>query len=130
MFKTWDSCFKVFEVVLLMLRFQVPTCTGEIAKQCVVARIALEAYHEAFAALVREHTECWHLYQRAEDRCRAEHFPRLVRKLAVEKGTKPTWSQDFVAAAKDDRDWESVGRRPAWGCLARGKRQFSQTETA
>ena len=129
-YPTWEACWKVYEVILLMLRFTTTAADGTITKQPVVTPIALEAYSEAFGALVRDHPECWHLCQSAEDRCRAEHFPRLARKLASEKGVQPTWSEVFVAASVDDRYWDAEVRRPALGFMARGKRQWSQTDMA
>jgi hypothetical protein len=116
-YEVWNACFKVYEVILLMLRF--PGLSGETL---VVTPSAIESYHEAFAALVREHPECWHLCQRAEDRCRAEHFPRLARKLSEEMGRDATWSEVFKAASEDDRYWDREVRRPAWAFLARGRR--------
>ena len=78
-YEVWDASFKVYEIILLMPRF--PMGEGRATKEStyVVTPIALEAYHEAFMELCREHPGCWHLCQRAEDRCQAEHFPRLVR---------------------------------------------------
>ena len=102
-FEVWDACFKVYEVILLMLRFPSDDTAGDPLAQLVVTPIAVEAYYEAFAALAREHPECWHLCQKAEDRCRAEHFPRLVRKLQASFGRTPSWSEVFTAAAEDDR---------------------------
>jgi hypothetical protein len=123
-FEIWDACFKVYEVILLMLRFPEHPGLDDVEKDniLVVTPIAIEAYREAFAALVREHPECWHLCQRAEDRCRAEHFPRLARKLLLSGGYTPSWSQVFIAAAEDDRYWDREVRRPALTFLARGKR--------
>jgi hypothetical protein len=120
-FEVWNACFKVYEVILLMLRFpgDAEKHTGETL---VVTPSAIEAYHEAFGALVREHPECWHLCQRAEDRCRAEHFPRLARKISEDKGRDATWSEVFKAAAEDDRYWDREVRRPALTFLARGRR--------
>ena len=63
----------------------------------------------------------WHLCQRAEDRCRAEHMPRIARRLATANGGKyPTWTEVFLEAAKDDRYWDKEVRRPAVNFLARG----------
>eukprot|EP00974_Lingulodinium_polyedra_P097482 9449686-Lingulodinium_polyedra.AAC.1 len=76
-----------------MLRFPAENPTEDKAKQYVATPIAIEAYHEAFSALVREHPECWHLCQRAEDRCRAELFPRLARRLETTLGRQPSWSE-------------------------------------
>ena len=87
----------------------------------MVTPIALETYHESFTALVRQHPECWHLYQKAEDRCRAEHFPRLARQLEDKLGRPASWSEVFVEAANDYRFWDKEVRHPAIGFLARGK---------
>ena len=115
--EAWEGCWKVYEVILLMLR------TDEADKKSFVATpICLEAYFENFQQLAREHPECWHLLQAAEDRCRAEHFPRIARTLATKKGTTPSWSEVFVAAAEDDRYWSREVRNPAIGFLARGTR--------
>jgi hypothetical protein len=126
-YEVWDSCFKVYEVILLMLRFPretttVPESNSEMIASLVVTPMAIEAYHEAFGALSREHPECWHLCQKAEDRCRAEHFPRLARKLMAVSGKQPTWSEVFIAASEDDRYWDREVRRPALSFMARGKR--------
>jgi hypothetical protein len=117
----WNACFKVYEVILLMLRFPADV-EKSTAETLVVTPSAIEAYHEAFGALVREHPECWHLCQRAEDRCRAEHFPRLARRISEDKGREATWSEVFKAAAEDDRYWDREVRRPALTFLARGRR--------
>ena len=119
----WEACYGVFEVILFMLRFP-PDVEGEAPKE-VLTPIASETYFQAFKDLVREHPECWHLCQKAEDRCRAEHFPRLARQLREEKGRMPSWSEVFIAAARDDRYWDREVRRPALGFLARGKRKLS-----
>jgi hypothetical protein len=130
-FEVWDACFKVYEVILLMLRYPrgevaeaglVLNAEKEMMESLVVTPFAVEAYHEAFAALSREHPECWHLCQRAEDRCRAEHFPRLARSLRAKSGKDPSWSDVFIAAAEDDRYWDREVRRPALTFLARGRR--------
>jgi hypothetical protein len=116
-------------VILLMLRFpkdgaeEDDDVTEDLEASLVATPIALEAYHEAFTALVKDHPECWHLCQRAEDRCRAEHFPRLARRLESSLGRPASWSEVFTAAAEDDRYWDREVRRPALGFLARGKRQ-------
>ena len=126
-FNSWDACFKVYEVILLMLRF--PVQDGAPSSP-VVTPIALETYHEGFMALARSHPECWHLCQKAEDRCRAEHFPRLVRSLQTKLGRTPSWSEVFVEAAGDDRYWDREVRRPALAFIARGKRPFSLTDAS
>jgi hypothetical protein len=118
--ETWEACFAVYEVILLMLRFP--------EKGAVVATpIALETYYQSFRQLARDFPECWHLCQRAEDRCRAEHFPRLYRRLLDSKGVEPTWGEVFIAAAQDDRYWDREVRRPAVNFLARHKRPHSGT---
>jgi hypothetical protein len=134
-FVNWDACFKVYEVIMLMLRFPPPGGGRPSPSNSspVVTPIALETYHEAFSALARAHPEAWHLCQKAEDRCRAEHFPRLVRQILAETGVAPSWSQVFIKAALDDRYWDREVRRPAMAFIARGntgKRPFSQTETS
>jgi hypothetical protein len=120
-YEVWDACYKVYEVILLMLRFPAGEKEGD-KETLVVTPFAIEAYHEAFAALSREHPECWHLCQKAEDRCRAEHFPRIARKLRESLNREPSWSEVFVAASEDDRYWDREVRRPALCYLARGKR--------
>lgn len=130
-FEAWDACFKVYEVIMLMLRYpRLADDTGSSAgtEELVVTPIALEAYHEAFSALAREHPECWHLCQKAEDRCRAEHFPRLARKLRAQDAREASWSEIFTEAAQDDRYWDREVRRPAYGFLARGKRGSAMQE--
>ena len=112
----WEPCWKVYETVLLMLR------TGPEPDAYVATPSALEAYFVAFQSLCRSFPEAWHLCVAAEDRCRAEHFPRLARRLAAATGTAPTWSAVFIAAAEDDRYWSTEVRNPALGFLARGRR--------
>ena len=89
---------------------------------------ALEAYHEAFSVLAKEHPECWHLCQKAEDRCRGEHCSRIVSRLQAKIVRRPTWSEVFIEAAEDDRKWGCEVRRPALGFMARGKRTHAQAE--
>ena len=115
-FDTWETCWKVYEVILLMLRFT--DATG--AKTMVATPSALEMYYEYFAQLSKEHPQCWFLCQRAEDRCRAELFPRLARRLEVKLGFQPTWSAVFEAAALEDRFWDQEVRRPALRFIAQG----------
>ena len=89
---------------------------------------ALEIYQESFRKLVNSLPECWHLCAVAEDRCRAEHFPRLRRVLRDKhaKGLAPDydeslpWISVMQAAAEDDRFWDEQVRRPATLFLARG----------
>ena len=130
-FAVWEACYKVYEVILLMLRFPEGEGGGtELSKHFVVTPIALETYHEAFSTLVRQHPECWHLCQRAEDRCRAELFPRLARQLEEKLGRAASWSEVFIEAANDYRFWDKEVRHPAIGFLARGKQASSMTEMA
>jgi hypothetical protein len=119
----WEACWGVYEVCLLMLRF--PSDDGSVNQgDEIVSPIALETYLQHFRRLAKEHPEVWHLCQRAEDRCRAEHFPRIRRRLSAEKDHSQviTWSEVFTAAALDDRYWDKEVRRPALNFLARGSR--------
>lgn len=121
-FTVWTSCWRVYEVILLMLRD-----VDKNGDECmVVTPIAFEHYFESFALLNRENPEAWHLTVQAEDRCRSEHFPRLWRTLAARFGRNPTWSEVFVAAADDDRYWDKEVRRPAISTLARSKTASSK----
>ncbi|CAK0883204.1 unnamed protein product, partial [Prorocentrum cordatum] len=128
-FEVWEKCFDVYEVILLMLRFP-PAAEGDGRPEVVVTPIAIDAYREAFKQLCKEHPECWHLCQRAEDRCRAEHFARVARKLRDKHRRKPTWSEVFQEAALDDRYWDREVRRPALGFLARNKRPQTDGDDA
>ena len=106
-------------MILLMLRWE--------DSSLVVKPIALEAYFENFLNLAKDHPECWHLCQKAEDRCRVEHFPRLLRKLQEVKADA-SWSEVFLAAAEDDRYWDREVRRPALQFLAKGQAPQSTIE--
>ena len=124
-FEVWKACWEVYEVILLMLRWPVPSdglaseAPGGVGiASLIVTPIALEAYLQNFSTLVKENPGCWHLCQRAEDRCRAEHLPRLVRRLEETTGTTPSWSEVFIAAANDDKYWDKEVRRPALRFLA------------
>ncbi|CAK0835747.1 unnamed protein product [Prorocentrum cordatum] len=128
-FEVWEKCFDVYEVILLMLRFP-PAAEGDGRPEVVVTPIAIDAYREAFKQLCKEHPECRHLCQRAEDRCRAEHFARVARKLRDKHRRKPTWSEVFQEAALDDRYWDREVRRPALGFLARNKRPQTDGDDA
>ena len=78
---TWEACFAVWEVIMLtdrnletsmrepisMLRYP-PDKEGDQPPQ-VLTPIAIETYLEAFGHLCKEHTDFWHLRQKAEDRC-------------------------------------------------------------
>lgn len=114
---TWDACWKVYERVLLMLRFK-DADTG--VKYLVIKPIALDAYYKAFSQLAKEHPETWHLCCSAEDKCRAEHMPRILRRLEEEWGCQPSWSDVFEAAAADNAFWDREVRRPSLQFLARG----------
>ncbi|CAK0840856.1 unnamed protein product, partial [Prorocentrum cordatum] len=128
-FEVWEKCFDVYEVILLMLRFP-PAADGDGRPQVVLTPIAIDAYREAFKQLCKEHPECWHLCQRAEDRCRAEHFARVARKLRDKHRRKPTWSEVFQEAALDDRYWDREVRQPVLGFLARNKRPQTDGDDA
>ena len=70
----------------------------------VATPASLERYYESFKLLRQENPEVWHACGKAEDRCRAEHFPRLKRLLEKEKGAEVTgWSEVFSVASADDR---------------------------
>ena len=43
-FTTWEACWKVYDIILLMLRFTATGADNTITKQPVVTPIALEAY--------------------------------------------------------------------------------------
>jgi len=75
---TWLKCWEVFEVILLMLRWPLPNGATEEFRgfsadpsRFIVTPVALEAYLQNFSTIVHENPGCWHLCQRAEDRCRA-----------------------------------------------------------
>ena len=84
----------------------------------VASPISLEAYLQNFQTLVKESPGCWHLCATAEDRCRAEHFPRIARQLTTTLGCAPSWSDVFVAAANDNNYWDTHVRRPALRFIA------------
>jgi len=113
---TWKACWDVYEVILLMLRW--PVADGQAVGAMIASPISLEAYLQNFQTLVKENPGCWHLCATAEDRCRAEHFPRLARQLTTTLGYAPAWSDVFVAAANDDKYWDTHVRRPALRFLA------------
>jgi len=113
---TWKACWDVYEVILLMLRR--PVVDGQDVGSLIATPISLEAYLQNFQTLVKENPGCWHLCATAEDRCRAEHFPRIARQLTTTLGYTPAWSDVFVAAANDDKYWDMHVRRPALRFLA------------
>ena len=123
-FRLWESCWRVYEVIMLMLRLEDPFSKAPLL---VVKPSSLEAYFEDFKELVQDHPESWHLCQAAEDRCRAEHMPRIARRLQRELGRVATWSEVFESAAKDDRYWDREVRRPANGWVTRGIPMLSLT---
>ena len=127
-FATWEACWKVYEVILIMLQHPPASDSGDPVD--VISLIALEAYYEAFAQLCRENPESWHLCCAAEDRCRAEHIPRLARQIEAKTGQLPTWSQIFMAAAEDGTYWDREVRRPANAWIARGYHLASATTAA
>ena len=105
-FETWEKCFAVWEVIMLMIHF--PPATEGGPNVPVLDLIALETYFENFRDIARENAEAWHLCCQAEDRCRGEHLPRVWRKLKEEKGVDPTWSQVLIYAAEDTRYWDKA----------------------
>jgi len=110
-YDTWKSCWDVYEVILLMLRW--PAADATSSSQLVATPISLEAYFQNFTTIVKESPGCWHLCQSAEDRCRAERFPRIARRLEDRTGFAPSWSEVFTAAAGDDKYQDKEVRRPA-----------------
>ena len=96
--------------------------------QEVVTPIALETYSQHFKKLARTHVESWHLCQIAEDRCRAEHMPRLRPEMLRKTGVEPSWSDVFIAAAMDKRYWDEEVRDPSILFLARHGRKRAQDE--
>ena len=119
-YAAWYACWKVYSNILLMLRFHQDTAGAE--PKLVATPAALECYLEAFRQLAADTVECWHLCCKAEDRARAEHMPRMKRQLERDAGKPVTWSEVFVAVARDDRYWDKEVRRPALAFLARGNR--------
>lgn len=65
--------------------------------------------------------ESWHLLVTAEDRCRAEHFPRMRREWEEKhrRGQAPEfipaqpWDHIFRMAARDRDYWDKHVREPA-----------------
>ena len=118
----WEACWRVYATIMLMLRWPVPAGSPAGTKSELVSTpAALEVYFEAFKQLCYDNPECWHLCCKAEDRCRAEHFPRLKRQL-MKTNPATTWSDVFIAAARDDGYWDREVRRPALAFVARGSR--------
>ena len=125
-FTTWATCWRVYEVILLMLR----DVDQNGSTVMVATPNALEHYYEAFALLCRENPEAWHRCVQAEDRCRSEHFPRVWRTEAVKLGRAPTWSEVFIAAANDGPYWDKEVRRPAISDILRSKNAGARTLSA
>ncbi|CAJ1446546.1 unnamed protein product [Effrenium voratum] len=115
-FDAWMSSWRVFENALLMF-------TVEVAgtKRPVVTAAALDEYRDAFSELAARYPESWHLLVTAEDRCRAEHFPRLRRQLEADhlSGLAPSfnpatpWEMVFRRAARERDYWDRHVREPA-----------------
>ena len=76
-YDAWLASWSVFENALLM--FEVKDAAGD--RIPMVTQSALDLYRDRFRDLVVRYPHVWHLLVVAEDRCRAEHFPRLRRKL-------------------------------------------------
>ena len=76
-YDAWLASWSVFENALLM--FEVKDSAGD--RIPMVTQSALDLYRDRFRDLVVRYPHVWHLLVVAEDRCRAEHFPRLRRKL-------------------------------------------------
>ena len=119
-FDTWEKCFAVWEVIMLMVYY--PAAKEGDPGTPIMDPIALETYYENFKEIARENSEAWRLCCQAEDRCRAEHLPRVWRKLREEKKCDPTWSECLITAAEDNRYWDRAVRRPALQYIARNKR--------
>jgi len=124
--ETWKACWNVYEVIMLMLRW--PPVDDESEETLVASPIALEAYFTNFATIVNESPGCWHLCQTAEDRRRAERFPRIARRLGNSLGYTPSWSQVFIEAAQDDKYWDKEVRRPALRFLASGTKTTEKND--
>eukprot|EP00971_Amphidinium_carterae_P352240 6492503-Amphidinium_carterae.1 len=111
-FSTWQACYKVYAAALLMI------CFDDAGNKPVVTPAALEVYYERFRQLVDDHPEVWFLCVKAEDRARAELFPRLRRECQHSADT--SWDTVFLKAAENDKYWDREVRRPALRFLARG----------
>ena len=130
-FEEWAGCWKVFENLLLGLALPQPV--GD-----VFAIANLEVYFEHIRSLAIEFPDLWGLICRAEDRCRAEHFPRLRRRLELARaqGLCPEfdparpWDYVFRAAADDDKFWNREVRHPALHVIAQSSRGAGHTQAA
>eukprot|EP00438_Fugacium_kawagutii_P004240 Skav233304 [mRNA] locus=scaffold3742:106372:119257:- [translate_table: standard] len=128
-YDAWLSSWRVYENTLLML--EVATTAGT---QPVASPASMEEYRDAFRDLVVNYPEAWHLLVVAEDRCRAEHFGRVRRRLEElhGKGLAPEfapdrpWEHVFRTAARDRDYWDRHVREPALLFRTSGKHR-SQT---
>ena len=132
----WYSSWRVFENTLLGLTVANPSAAGG---RPVVSQASLDMYRDAFRDLVKAYPEVWHLCVVAEDRCRAEHFPRIKRRAedkhlhGLLPGFNPTTPWDFVfrEAADDRKYWDEFVREPALRFMASGsKRKGAPTGSA
>ena len=122
-FDSWLSSWSVFENALLMLTVPVGTPPEP---RGIVSQAALDLYRDSFRDLVRQYPQTWHLLATAEDRCRAEHFPRLKRRLEEDyrQGLEPRfnpelpWDRVFRVAASEREYWDKHVRDPALRFLA------------
>ena len=123
-YDVWYSCWRVYACCCLMLRWPQPVGGSAV----VLTPAALEYYQETFRQLAFEYAECWFLCCKAEDACRAEHLPRIRRKMMVQNGgAAVTWSEVLIAAADDSKYWGKEVRRPAMTYLSRGKKDGEPT---
>ena len=124
-YDAWLASWSVFENALLM--FEVKDAAGD--RIPMVTQSALDLYRDRFRDLVVRYPHVWHLLVVAEDRCRAEHFPRLRRKLTEDHdhGLEPRfqpgrpWERVFRVAAHDKEYWDEHVRDPAISFMASGK---------
>jgi hypothetical protein len=123
-FDAWYASWRVFESTLLMLT----TTDSGVNVVPIVSSASLDAYRENFRLLVSQYPEAWHLCVTAEDRCRAEHFPRLKREgmrrflqgLEPEYKTHAPWDWVFRKAADDVNYWNRYVKEPSLVFLATG----------
>ena len=95
----------------------------------VATPVASGYYQNALRQLAFEYAGCF-LCCKAEDACRAEHWPRIRRMLMVANGGAAVpGSEVLVAAADDSRYWDKEVRRPAMLYLTRGKKGGSSAGT-
>ena len=132
----WYSSWRVFENTLLGLSV---TTLGVTGGRPVVTQASLDMYRDAFRDIVKAYPEVWHLCVVAEDRCRAEHFPRIKRRAedrhlhGLLPGFNPTtpWDYVFREAADDRKYWDEFVREPALRFMASGsKRKGAPTGSA